>query len=514
MKGKRTIPGKAAQGTKARASSQGRFVAAVTRHDLTTVKRGEQAFRESQARYQALFENIREAVAVYEAVDGGKNFIIRDFNPAAEAIEKMPKEALLGRRVTEAFPGIEAFGILDVFRRVWATGSIESFPARVYKDARDPGTWRENWVYKLPSGEIVAVYRDITEQKRTEAALRESEDKFKYFFDHSVTGKSITLPTGEIQVNAALCAMLGYTADELRDLKWSDITHPDDIALTQEFVDSLLARERESARFRKRYLHKSGASVWTDISTSIRRDPEGRPLYFISTISNITDQVRAEEEVRRSLQEKETLLREVYHRTKNDMNVIGAMLSLQARAKGDETTAGIFREVEAKIRVMALVHQKLYESKDLSRIDLRDYISELTAQLVASHRDPGTALQASLDLASIQVPIDIAIPCGMILNELFSNAVKHAFPGTRTGQVRIRLARTDRDEIELDFADDGVGVPADFDFRTQRSLGLQTIFMLAEHQLQGSIRFESPEGGGLACWIRIPEKPDTAKGRL
>jgi len=136
----------------------------------------------------------------------------------------------------------------------------------------------------------------LMERKQAEDKIRLSEDKFRYMFDNSVIGKSITFPSGEIHVNKALCEMLGYSPEELQKRKWQDITHTDDIQTTQKAVDSLISGEKESMRFIKRYIHKNGSIVWADVATSMRRDEEGKPLYFITSVSEITERKQAEEE--------------------------------------------------------------------------------------------------------------------------------------------------------------------------------------------------------------------------
>jgi putative nucleotidyltransferase with HDIG domain len=146
--------------------------------DITERKRWERQLEESEAKFRELFDNMSSGVVVYEVKDGGRDFVIKAFNRAAERIERIKKEDVLGRAVTEVFPGVEKFGIFDAFRRVWQTGRPEFLPLGFYQDRRVTG-WRENYVYKLPSGEIVAVYDDVTERKRTEESLQRSFDQLR-----------------------------------------------------------------------------------------------------------------------------------------------------------------------------------------------------------------------------------------------------------------------------------------------------------------------------------------------
>jgi PAS domain S-box-containing protein len=151
--------------------------------------------------------------------------------------------------------------------------------------------------FMTPVGEMgyVNLYgRDITDRQQAEEALRESEDRFKYVFDHSPIGKSITLPSGEIQVNEAFCEMLDYSPAELQHKTWQAITHPDDVDHTQREVEALLRGDKEAAHFIKRYLHRNGSVVWADVRTSLRRDQAGYPLYFMTTVLDITERKQAE----------------------------------------------------------------------------------------------------------------------------------------------------------------------------------------------------------------------------
>ena len=148
------------------------------------------------------------------------------------------------------------------------------------------------------SGLLLSVI--VSELNQAHATLRQSEDKFRYVFDNSPIGKSITLPAGEISVNRALCQMLGYSQEELAQRTWQEITHPQDREATQNMVNALLSGQQESARFTKRYLHKDGSAVWAEVSTALRRDSSGKPLYFMTAILDINAQVHAEEALRKS----------------------------------------------------------------------------------------------------------------------------------------------------------------------------------------------------------------------
>jgi two-component sensor histidine kinase len=205
----------------------------------------------------------------------------------------------------------------------------------------------------------------------------------------------------------------------------------------------------------------------------------------------ITERRLAEERITESLREKETLLRELYHRTRNNMQVISNLIDLQALSINDKKIVELFKETQSRIKSMALVHEKLYQSKDLSNVNLKDYINELANTLLTSYQISRDTIVLKLDIDNISVSIDAAIPSGLIVNELMSNSLKYAFPGGRQGEISIILHKNEKGEIELYFSDKGIGFPKGFDINNPKSLGLKLVKNLTEKQLEGKVELRT-----------------------
>ncbi len=226
---------------------------------------------------------------------------------------------------------------------------------------------------------------------------------------------------------------------------------------------------------------------------------EGKAVGAVVTFRDITARKNAEEKLRTALAEKDTLLQELYHRTRNTMQVISSMMKFRSLSVKDEYVANVFNEMENRIQAMSLVHNKLYESRNLSGISLKTYIADLSAMLTKSYRVSSDKIRMVLDTEDVYVLIDTAVPCGLILNELISNAIRHAFPGERQGEIRISLRVTDEKEIILSVSDNGIGLPQNFDTGAGGTSGIQTVFLLGEYQLRAHVKFESRNG--LKCQI-------------
>ncbi len=200
-----------------------------------------------------------------------------------------------------------------------------------------------------------------------------------------------------------------------------------------------------------------------------------------------------EERLRASLGEKEVLLKEIHHRVKNNMQVISSLVALQADHLPDESMRAVLREVTHRVRSMAMIHEKLYESADLARVDFAQYARSLLGYLWSAHGNVAAGVRLTLDLEPLTLPVNSAVPCGLILNELVSNALKHAFNDCGEGEVAISIQSSAQGRVRLSVRDNGKGMPAGFDWREARSLGLRLVGMLAG-QLRADVEVSSSGG--------------------
>ncbi len=216
---------------------------------------------------------------------------------------------------------------------------------------------------------------------------------------------------------------------------------------------------------------------------------------------DITDRKHAEERMKAALNEKEILLREIHHRVKNNMQVILSLLNLQAANQSDTRVRALFEELRNRINAMSLIHETLHQSESLTRIDLQAYIQGLAAALLRMYEMQSRGIDLSVQARGVFISLDQAVPCGLIINELISNALKYAFPEGRGGQIRVEAA--DQGSLfDLSVSDNGIGLPADLDIRNVSSLGLRLVLGLAESQLSGSIEID--RGRGTRFHIRFP----------
>ena len=218
----------------------------------------------------------------------------------------------------------------------------------------------------------------------------------------------------------------------------------------------------------------------------------GEIVGIIFSGEDITERKQAEEKIIESLREKEILLKEIHHRVKNNLQIISSLLKLQADSINDEQVKESFRESQQRIVAMASVHTQLYESQTFAAISFADYVQDMTRQLLQAYKTDTAAIGLVINIEEIMLPIDSAIPCGLLINELITNALKYAFPEARKGEITIEAQQTENG-VRLIFADNGIGLPNDVDFHTTETLGLRLVQMLVK-QLDGSIELSLEKG--------------------
>jgi len=246
-----------------------------------------------------------------------------------------------------------------------------------------------------------------------------------------------------------------------------------------------------SAAFERTLITKTGKSLFCEMKAHSFQIGDDKVV--LSVVRDITERKEVQDRVRNSLAEKETLLREIHHRVKNNLQVISGLLNLQSHYIDDEGVRTIYKESQNRIKTMALIHEELYQREDLARINLADYIGELARNLMASYSMVSGRIGLDLDLSDAEITIDTAIPCGLILNELVSNSLSHAFPDNAQGKIEIKFRLLDEEKYELTISDDGTGLPDSLDIKNSGTLGLRLVSILAE-QLNANLEIENGPG--------------------
>lgn len=722
---------------------QGEDAMLVTAIDITKREKAEKYLLDINRRYNDLVNNMSSGLAVYRAVERGNNFIFIDINQAAEDIDSVKKEDVIGKKVTDVFPGVEDFGLLEVFQRVYKTGTPEHHPISKYTDNRITG-WRNNLVYKLPTGEIVTIYEDITKQKTAEEELKESEKRFRSVQENSLDRFTILKPfynkkdelidftfvyqntnaaktaghrpeelighrmteiwptflqtrffemynqaveteqvvefeekyhadgvddwfhvtvtpitdgiaintqiitdrkkaenalakseqryreivetanegisvheyDGTISyVNKRMADMLGYSKDEIIGRSTSDFVNYEEIENKNQIQEEL--SDVNNLNFERKMIRKDGSILYTLSKSSKRYDSNGNFIGYLAMHTDITERKiaennlmesnerfklmangtpglifvddeegnhlfvndhyleyfniteeevsglkwqplihkddlpeylkkvkialsthepffgqarvlrgdgewrwietsamprfsanneyighvgisidiherkKAERDIRKSLNEKENLLKEIHHRVKNNLQIISSLLNLQEDYVNEDPIAvNVLKESQNRVVSMAMIHEMIYQSEDLSRINFSDYIRNLTTNLFHSYGIKN--ITSVINVYQIYLNIETAIPLGLIISELVSNSLKYAFPNDKSREISINL-KNEGKEHNLIISDNGIGISEEIDFTTESSLGLRLVYSLV-NQLDGKIKLDRSNG--------------------
>ena len=395
--------------------------------------------------------------------------------------------------------------------------------------------------YILVAVGLFAIIRDIIGRQQVEQALREKEEHISATFDQTAVGIAEFLPDGLIvRHNAKYGEILGCPDDNRQPVSIWDLITPDEHMVHFDGMNAVIRGDRNEYSGDMLFMKRAGLPVWCRISLSSVRAPEGRPRYFILVLDDISERKRAEEalaalnaglegrvaertrelkdantallnevyqrsfaedRLKLALHEKEVLLKEIHHRVKNNLQIIISLLFLQAKKNDDLATNGALMDSQTRVKSMALVHEKLYQSENLSSIDFASYLQNLVSNLMIAYGAENRHIRVRISAKDLPLTITTAIPLGLIMNELVSNTLKYAFPDGRAGELEI-VGKAQGNTMEITIRDNGVGLPESLDWRYTESLGLHLVQMLTR-QLKGRIELFGSAGAGFRLSIPV-----------
>ncbi|MBX3235454.1 MAG: PAS domain S-box protein [Nitrospiraceae bacterium] len=447
-------------------------------------------------------EALSELAAIVKSSDDAivgmsLNGIIQSWNAGAERVYGYPPEEVIGRSISVLCPPNrldEVPAMLDRIARGEHVRNVETVQRRKKGERIDVSLTISP--VKDGDGTVMgasAIARDVTEKKRTEAALRQSEARFRMMADTAPVMVWMAGPDTHITfVNKRWLEFTGRTLQEEIGDNWFTGIHPTDLERCREsYLDAFKSEQPFSLEYRLR--RHDGEYRWI-IDTGVPLfDANGRFGGYIGSCIDLTERKEMEDQLRRTLKEKESLLREVHHRVKNNLQVISSLLNLQSASIKDPLVNQLFRECQVRITSIALLHETLHRSSDLSRIKMGDYIRTLTGHLFRSYGVDPNVIVLELNVDDVEFDIDTGLTCGLIIDELVSNCLKHAFIDDNGGKVHIELQDHLDGTFSLCVSDDGIGIPKDGVLNNPDSLGLELVTLLAE-KLDGTTELCSGTG--------------------
>jgi len=305
-------------------------------------------------------------------------------------------------------------------------------------------------------------------------------------------------------VSENVCDLFGYTAQEFTSgsVAYPSLIHKNDLERVTEEVARHSAQKKERIFTHEPYriIARDGMEKHIANLTTIQRNARGEITHYEGILWDITNQVMKEQQIVRSLKEKSTLLSEIHHRVKNNMQIITSLLRLQSEQIANTKHADMFKDAENRIKAMALIHERLYKSEDFMEVDFQRYVQTLVDSLLRSYTAVRGRIQLNITMEDVSLGMDKAIPCGLLINEAISNSLKHAFP-EQAGEIRIDFRPVEGDLLELTISDNGIGLSEEIDFDAADSMGLTLIKLLGVDQLDGAI--ELNRQGGTTIRVRF-----------
>lgn len=465
--------------------------------DITESKKAEEQLRASEERYRALFNQAFIGIAQV-AIDG-------HFMQVNDQLCHM-----FGYNRAEfsgmAFLGIahrDSKAVTYEFRRLLLNGELENFTLEMKGVHKNGSVVYANLTSSMVRdsagnpGYFVTVFQDITERRKAEEKIEIQAAKMNAIIESTshliwTVDRNINLTSFNKNYYDAIYAIYKVKTQVGMSLIQGEMVS------TSEYNDFWtkkyeLAFQGQPQHFETSLKNSEGKDGWLEIYLNPIYGPDNKISEVSGIGHDITEKKLTEETIKQSLKEKEVLLKEVHHRVKNNLQVISSILNLQSSYIKDVNTLNLLKESQNRIKSMAFIHESLYQTKDFTSINFSEYVVNLSKNLIHSYSSHDNDVELRLDIDNVFLNLDLAIPCGLIINELVSNALKYAFPASiKEGEIVVGL-HVKGDNLQLIISDNGIGLPKDIDYRNTESLGLQLVVTLVD-QLNGTVSLENKNG--------------------
>ncbi|MCP4404590.1 MAG: PAS domain-containing protein [bacterium] len=472
----------------------------VISRDITERKLTAGALQKSEVKLRAFIDSASSSIGIYD-----ENLYLTEVNTTgAQWWPGQARDELIGQHITELVPNVKDSELYEQLKHVIATGKpfidYQHIPSEQFGELI-----MEFEAFRMPNG-LAITTTDITEKRRIEKALWESERGLAKAQQIAHIGSwKCHLKTGKMEWSDEMYRI--YGVDKKFDLSLENritLVHPDDRTIIKESI-AAAKTTGESALFECRAVLPDGTEKVILVNSEVILNKEGEPVEAVGTNQDITAHKQAETQIKAALREKEALLAEIHHRVKNNLQIVSSMLNFQTYYTQDEQTIEVLRDCERRVHSMAMIHAQLYCAPDLAQIDFAGYVENLAAELFAAYRTQKTpSVFLRVDIDDVFFEVKQAIPCGLLINELMSNALKYAFPADwecpddADNEIRVALSAQEDGRCVLIVSDNGIGLPPDFTFPNEDTLGMFLIETFTE-QLDGTVAWQNE--GGTKCTI-------------
>jgi PAS domain S-box-containing protein len=455
---------------------------------------------ESEEKLSSFIDSATEGFVLY---DSGLNLI--EINK--KALEIFPaettKEDVIGKNMLAISPDLEKTGRYDKYCEIIKTGKPLYFDD-VVPSPRFGNRHLSVRAFRVAEG-LGLIFTDITERKRIEEKLKQGEEFLKLTQEISHVGSwSLDLENNELIWSDEAYKIFGIKPQEFKASyeAFLEVVHPDDRAMVDQTYTNAV-KNKKPYEVMHRVLRPNGEVLTVHEKSKEIVDKTGKAVFSFGMVQDITERKKAEEALENAAEEKETLLKEAHHRIKNNFALVSSLLRMQLAKIKDPDDLEIFKESQNRVLIMARLHEVLHKAEVTGKVNMKAYLTKIISSLCGSYKVDTNRIKVKSNIDKLELNSRTATSCGLIVNELFTNAYKYSFPDGMKGEINITLRSLEGDEIELIVSDNGVGLPKNVDFRDTETLGLHIVKMLAEDQHHGEIKLDRTKGTSFHIRMRM-----------